>query len=190
MTHQLTEWEKHNEKLECEVAGLRKELEKTKSINLRFSKGSETLDGIIEVRFSPLIKIGLGYTRETSQPENSSAITESYLNLVKTSQQCVNPQQRPKVTPQVNHAHSTPRVNINRSTNQKVNNTKIFYDHGNFFLSGQCFSFYEFGHKVAQCVSYKNIMTREARKKRSVTGIKKSSYNNFSPLEDEIECSF
>jgi len=33
-------------------------------------------------------------------------------------------------------------------------------------------------------------MTREARKQRSMIGIKKSSYNNFSPIENEIECSF
>ena len=33
-------------------------------------------------------------------------------------------------------------------------------------------------------------MTREVRKQRSVTRIKKRSYNNFSPLEDEIQCSF
>ncbi len=32
-------------------------------------------------------------------------------------------------------------------------------------------------------------MTREARNQRSVIRIKKSSYNNFSPLENEIECS-
>jgi len=33
------------------------------------------------------------------------------------------------------------------------------------------------------------IMTREARNQRSVIGIKKSSYNNFSPLENEVEFS-
>jgi len=32
-------------------------------------------------------------------------------------------------------------------------------------------------------------MTREARNQRNVTRIKKSSYNNFSLLENEIECS-
>ena len=32
-------------------------------------------------------------------------------------------------------------------------------------------------------------MTREARNQRNVSGIKKSSYNNFSLLENEIECS-
>ena len=32
-------------------------------------------------------------------------------------------------------------------------------------------------------------MTREARSQRSVARIKKSSYNNFSLLENEIECS-
>jgi len=80
-------------------------------------------------------------------------------------------------------------MNINRSINQKVNNAKLFYDHKNFF-NGQCFSCHNFGHKAAQCVAYKTIMTREAQNQRSVRGIKKSSYNNFSPLEDETECSF
>jgi len=80
-------------------------------------------------------------------------------------------------------------MKINRSINQKVNNGKIFYDHRNFF-NGKCFSWKNFGHKAAQCVPYKTIMTREARNQRSVIGIKKSSYNNFSPIEDEIECSF
>jgi hypothetical protein len=65
---QLEEKEKHNEKLECEVVSLRKELEKVKIPNLRFSKGSETLDEIIKVQRSPLIKTGLGYTGESSQP--------------------------------------------------------------------------------------------------------------------------
>jgi len=32
-------------------------------------------------------------------------------------------------------------------------------------------------------------MTREARNQRNVIGINRSSYNNFSPLENEIECS-
>ena len=33
-------------------------------------------------------------------------------------------------------------------------------------------------------------MTREARKKINETGLKKNTYNNFSPLQDEIKCSF
>ena len=32
-------------------------------------------------------------------------------------------------------------------------------------------------------------MTREARNKRILTRIKKNFYNNFSPLENEVECS-
>ena len=47
--------------------GLRKYLEKTKYLNLRFAKGSEALNEIIKVQRSPLIKIGLGYTEEASQ---------------------------------------------------------------------------------------------------------------------------
>eukprot|EP00253_Pinus_taeda_P023504 PITA_23504 len=56
----LAESEKHHEKLECEIVGLRKEIEKTKALNLRFVKGSETLDEIIKVQHSPLIKTGMG----------------------------------------------------------------------------------------------------------------------------------
>ena len=33
-------------------------------------------------------------------------------------------------------------------------------------------------------------MTREVRKKINETGIKKNTYNNFSPLQNEIECSY
>jgi septal ring factor EnvC (AmiA/AmiB activator) len=66
LKNQLEEKEKHNEKLECEVVSLRKELEKVKTLNLRFAKGSETLDEIIKVQRSPLIKTGLGYTGESS----------------------------------------------------------------------------------------------------------------------------
>jgi len=40
LTFQLVEREKHNEKLECEIVGLRKDIEKTKDLNLRFAKGS------------------------------------------------------------------------------------------------------------------------------------------------------
>eukprot|EP00253_Pinus_taeda_P015003 PITA_15003 len=46
---QLAESEKHHEKLECEIVGLRKETEKTKALDLRFVKGSEMLDEIIKV---------------------------------------------------------------------------------------------------------------------------------------------
>eukprot|EP00253_Pinus_taeda_P027646 PITA_27646 len=46
---QLAESEKHHEKLECEIVGLGKEIEKTKALNLRFVKGSESLDEIIKV---------------------------------------------------------------------------------------------------------------------------------------------
>jgi len=47
---QLDEKEQFLEKLECEIVGLRKEIGKTKAINLKFVKGSETLDKIINVQ--------------------------------------------------------------------------------------------------------------------------------------------
>ena len=78
------EKEKHNEKLECEIISLRKEIEKVKTLNLRFSKGSETLDEIIKVQHTPLMKTGLGYIGETSQSEKSSAT--SYINALKENQ--------------------------------------------------------------------------------------------------------
>ena len=67
LKNQLEEMDKHNEKLECEIVSLRKEIEKVKNLNLIFAKGSETLDEIIKVQCSPLIKTGLGYIRESSQ---------------------------------------------------------------------------------------------------------------------------
>ena len=67
LTFQLAKREKHNEKLECEIVGLRKDIKKTKVLNLRFAKGSKTLDEIIKVQHSPLIETGLGYTEEASQ---------------------------------------------------------------------------------------------------------------------------
>jgi len=74
---QLDEKEESLEKLECEIVGLRKEIEKIKALNLKFVKGSETLDEIINVQRSPLIKTGLGYNGETSQASTS----KSYLDV-------------------------------------------------------------------------------------------------------------
>jgi len=97
LTFQLVEREKHNEKLECEIVGLRKDIEKTKALNLRFAKGSETLNEIIKVQRSPLIKTGLGYTEEASQAQKTSTFTKSYLDAAKSSEQFDNRQQRHKV---------------------------------------------------------------------------------------------
>eukprot|EP00253_Pinus_taeda_P029025 PITA_29025 len=80
---QLAEREKHHEKLECEIVGLRKEIEKTKALNLKFVEGSETLDEIINVQCSPLIKIGLGYNGEASKASTS----KSYLDAARRSEQ-------------------------------------------------------------------------------------------------------
>ena len=125
LTHQLAERENHNENLECGIVGLRKDLEKTKSINLRFAKGLETLNEIINVHRSPLIKTCLGYTEDLSQSQKSSGSTRSYLDVAKISEMYVNHQQKSKITHQVNHTQFTPRMNISRSCNQQVNNTKI-----------------------------------------------------------------
>eukprot|EP00253_Pinus_taeda_P002655 PITA_02655 len=68
---------------EGEIVGLRKEIEKTKAINLKFVKGSETLDEIIDVQQSPLNKTGLGYNGETYQASTS----KSYLDAARRSEQ-------------------------------------------------------------------------------------------------------
>jgi len=83
---QLAEREKHHEKLECEIVGVRKEIEKTKALNLRFVKGSETLNEIIKVQCSPLIKTGLGYNEETTQAQKPST-SKSYLDAARRSEQ-------------------------------------------------------------------------------------------------------
>ena len=102
LTYQLAEREKHNEKLQCEITALRKDLEKTKSLNLRFSKGLETLNQIIKVQHSSLIKKGLGYTEEASQAQKASTFTKSYLDAAKSNEQFDNCQQRHTADHQVN----------------------------------------------------------------------------------------
>jgi len=80
---QLDEKEQALEKLECEIVGLQKEIEKSKALNLKFVKGSETLDKIINVQRSPLIKTGLGCNGETSQASTS----KSYLDAARRYEQ-------------------------------------------------------------------------------------------------------
>eukprot|EP00253_Pinus_taeda_P003605 PITA_03605 len=111
LTFQLAEREKYNETLECEIVGLRKDIEKTKSLNLRFAKGSETLNEIIKVQHSPLIKTGLGYTEETFQSQKLSTSTKSYLNAAKSSKQIDSHQQRHNEEHQVNQDQFTSRMN-------------------------------------------------------------------------------
>jgi len=86
LTFQLAEREKDKEKLECEIVGLRKDIEKTKSLNIIFAKGSKTLDEIIKVQCSPMIKTGLGYTEEASKAQNLLTSIKSYLDVAKRSE--------------------------------------------------------------------------------------------------------
>eukprot|EP00253_Pinus_taeda_P034859 PITA_34859 len=109
LTFQLAEREKHNEKLECEIVGLRKDIEKTKALNLIFAQGSETLDGIIKVQCSPLIKTGLGYTEEASQAQKPST-SKSFLDVTRRSEQVDNRQQRHKADHQKEQASLGPKT--------------------------------------------------------------------------------
>jgi len=208
---QLAEREKHHEKLECEIVGLRKEIEKTKALNLRFFKGSETLDEIINVQRSSLIKTGLGYNEEASQAQKPST-SKSYLDAARRNEQKTNGDHQVKQGRftsrinkdyQVNRGQSTLRMNQSYNQpqvkssqfasrmddNRNYNHLAGRFDNCRSLFNGQCFSCHNFGHKAAQCVSYKTIITREAQKQKSVTGIMKRTYNNFSALENEIECS-
>ena len=86
-------------------------------MNLRFTKGSETLDEIIKVQRSPLLKTGLGYIGESSQ---SSA--PNYLNAATASLQHSVTQQGNKENLQVKHDHFNKNNNnrniLQRNTNQ------------------------------------------------------------------------
>jgi len=86
--------------------------------------------------------------------------------------------------PQVKSSQFASRMDDNRNYNHLAGR----FDNRRSFFNGQCFSCHNFGHKAAQCVAYKIIMTREAQK-QSMTGITKRTYNKFSALENEIECS-
>ena len=52
-----------------------------KTLNLRFSKGSETLDGIIKVQHSPFIRTGLGYIEESSQTSAPNYLKAATANI-------------------------------------------------------------------------------------------------------------
>ena len=88
-----------------------------KTLNLRFAKGSETLDEIIKVQRSPLLKTGLGYVGESSQYS-----TPNYLKAATTNLQHSVTQQRNKETLQVKHDHLNTKNNnrniFQRNTNQ------------------------------------------------------------------------
>lgn len=204
---QLAEKEKFLEKLECEIVGIRKEIEKTKTLNLKFVKGSKTLDEIINVQRYPLIKTGLGYNGEASQASTS----KNYLDAARRNEQKPNRDHqvkhgqftsRIKKDYQVNQGQSTLRMNksynqpqvkssqfVSRmDDNRNYNRLASRFDNLRSFFNGQYFSCLNFGQKETQCVAYKKIMTREAQKQRSMTGIIKRTYNKFSALENEIEC--
>src|SRR5271168_2490529 len=111
---QIDEKEKHFEKLEGEIVALRKEIEKTKAINLKFVKGSETLDEIINVQRSPLNKTGLGYTGETSQASTS----KSYLEVAKGIEQKHNVDYQVKQGQIANKGHQQSVSRMNKGYNQ------------------------------------------------------------------------
>jgi len=196
---QLAEREKHHEKLECEIVGLRKEIEKNKALNLRFVKGSKTLDEIINVQHSPLIKTGLGYNEEASQAQKPST-SKSYLDAARRNEKKTNGDHQVKQGRftsrinkdyQVNQGQSTLRMNQSYNQpqvkssqfasrmddNRNYNHLAHRFDNCRSFFNGQCFSCHNIGHKAAQCVAYKTIMTREAQKQRCMTGITKRTYN-------------
>eukprot|EP00253_Pinus_taeda_P016144 PITA_16144 len=113
---QLVESEKHYEKLESEIVGLRKEIEKTKALNVRFVKGSELLDEIIKVQRSPLIKTCLEYNKEASQAQKPST-SKSYIDAARRSEQIDNQQQRHNAAHQVNQGHFSSRMNRDHQVN-------------------------------------------------------------------------
>lgn len=66
LKNQLIEKEKYNEKLECEIVILRKEILKVNTLNIRFAKWYESLHEIIKVQRYPFVKEGIGYIGESS----------------------------------------------------------------------------------------------------------------------------
>ena len=147
---QLDEKEQSLEKLECEIVGLRKEIEKSKALNLKFVKGSETLDKIINVQRSPLIKTGLGYNGETSQASTS----KSYLDAARRYEQKLNKDYQGQFTLRANKSYNQPQVRSSQFTsrmddNRTYNHMAGRFDNRRSFFNGQCFSCHNFSHKAA-----------------------------------------
>eukprot|EP00253_Pinus_taeda_P004612 PITA_04612 len=138
---QIDEKEKHFEKLEGEIFALRKEIEKAKAINLKFVKGSETLDEIINVQRSPLNKTGLGYTGETSQASTS----KSYLDAARGSERKHNGDYQVKQVQIANKCYQQSVLRMNKGYNQpqvRLQQKKKQYSICN-----------NFGHEDSECRS-------------------------------------
>jgi len=101
-----------------------KDIEKTKALNLRFAKGYETLDDIIKMQCSPLIKTGLGYTKEASQAQKPST-SKSYLEAAWRSEQVDNRKQRHNADHQVNQGQFTSKMNRDNQVNQGQSTSRM-----------------------------------------------------------------
>ena len=144
----------------------------------------------------------MGYNGETSQASTS----KSYLDAARRNEQkhnednqarqgrTANRDYQGQSILRVNKSYNQPQVKSSQFSSRMDDNRNYNHLGGRFdnrrnFFNGQCFCCHNFGHKAAQCVAYKTIMTREAQKQRSMMGITKRTYNNFSALENEVECS-
>jgi len=108
--------------------GLRKYIEKSKALNVKFAKGSETLDKIMKVQCSPLIKIGLGYTEEASQAQKQAqkpSTSKSYLDVARRSEQGDNRQQKHNADHQVNQGQFTSRMNKDYQVNRGPSTSRM-----------------------------------------------------------------
>ena len=152
VTHQLTEKDNQNEVLECEVVIIGKELEKTKTLNLRFAKGSEMLYEIIKVQHSPLIKTGLGF-HETVKGESS--LQDEVMNFNENSK-TLNMEI-------IGQPHQQPRKERlqRKSFPPNYGSDNCFFPLKN---NVECFVCHNFGHVAAR---YRSRMVQDSHTKRS-----------------------
>eukprot|EP00253_Pinus_taeda_P011740 PITA_11740 len=173
---QIDEKEKHFEKLEGEIVALRKEIEKKKLLILSLSK---------DLKLWMRLSIYLDAAKRSEQKHNGDY-------QVKQGQ-IANKGYQGQFVLRVNKRYNQPQVKSSQFGSRMNNNRDYNHLAGRFdnrrSFNGQCFSCHNFGHKAAQCVAYKTIITREAQKQRSMNGITKRTYKNFSALENEVECS-
>lgn len=105
--------------------------------------------------------------------------TKSYVNVVKGSNHQNSRSQHKKE----GSKYTQERQSFHE---QRVSYSKRYYTSRYSYFNGQCFTCHNFGNKAVNCVAYKTIMTREEINQYNSNESKKSSYNSFYPLQNEV----
>jgi hypothetical protein len=204
MNH-VKEKENRCDKLEEKIVSLRKDLEKSKT-QIKFIKGSETIDNIFNNQRSSYDKKRLGYKKSLKivkgESSTSMLTTEkptSYGNVLKgyniyPNKSISENKKQPKLNPS-NHAnkYETWKQQMLESyqTNRQrlIPSSKFLIPRNPNFFYEYFFSCDNFGHKAMNCRTFRYNRNIGMRFNKPQMPMVQNSFNNsFSPLLNELKC--